>query len=47
MMFDFRQKGDYGDFIAFEEVSVGEWLSRTERFIDEVEQAINVLFPDE
>jgi uncharacterized protein (UPF0332 family) len=39
-MFDFRQKGDYGDFVEFEEAKVEEWLSEAERFIDIIEGLI-------
>ncbi|MCL6500902.1 MAG: HEPN domain-containing protein [Candidatus Pacearchaeota archaeon] len=39
-MFDFRQKGDYGDFVEFEREKVKEWLSKAERFINEVDEII-------
>jgi hypothetical protein len=37
---DFRQKGDYADYVEFEEVKIKEWLAQAESFIDEVEQVI-------
>lgn len=39
-MYDFRQKGDYGDFVQFEEVKIKEWLVLAERFINELDQVI-------
>lgn len=27
-MYDFRQKGDYGDFVEFEKEKVEEWLDQ-------------------
>jgi uncharacterized protein (UPF0332 family) len=39
-MYDFRQKGDYADYVQFEEVKIKEWLAQAESFIDEVEQVI-------
>ena len=35
-MYDFRQKGDYGDFAEFEREKVKEWLDQASIFIDEV-----------
>jgi uncharacterized protein (UPF0332 family) len=40
-MFDFRQKGDYAEFVQFEEVKIREWLLLAEGFILELEQVIN------
>ena len=40
LIFDFRQKGDYEDFIVFEEAHVGEWLLKAEDFISEIEKVI-------
>jgi uncharacterized protein (UPF0332 family) len=39
-MFDFRQKGDYEDFVAFEKEKVKEWLEGAKLFIDELEELI-------
>ncbi|NWF54051.1 MAG: HEPN domain-containing protein [Syntrophaceae bacterium] len=39
-MFDFRQKGDYADFVQFEEEKIREWLGLAERFISDLDQAI-------
>ena len=38
--YDFRQKGDYADFVQFEEVKIKEWLVLAESFINEVDQVI-------
>jgi uncharacterized protein (UPF0332 family) len=37
-MYDFRQKGDYGDFVEFEKEKVKEWLDQASLFIDEMER---------
>lgn len=37
-MFDRRQKGDYKDFVIFEEDDVKKWLSNAEKFINETEK---------
>ena len=39
-MFDFRQKGDYADFVQFEEAKIKEWLVLAERFINDLDQVI-------
>ena len=39
-MYDFRQKGDYADYVQFEEAKMKEWLAQAESFIDEVDQVI-------
>ena len=39
-MYDFRQKGDYADYVQFEEAKIKEWLAQAESFIDEVDQVI-------
>jgi len=39
-MFDFRQKGDYGDFVEFEREKVKEWLDQASTFIDEMDRII-------
>ena len=36
-MFEFRQKGDYGDFVKFEEEKIKEWLDTANLFIEEIE----------
>jgi uncharacterized protein (UPF0332 family) len=39
-MYDFRQKGDYADFVQFEEEKMKEWLVSAEHFINEIDQVI-------
>jgi len=39
-IYDFRQKGDYADFVQFEEPKIKEWLVLAESFINEVDQVI-------
>jgi uncharacterized protein (UPF0332 family) len=39
-MFDFRQKGDYEDFVTFEKDEVREWLEGANLFIKELEELI-------
>ncbi len=39
-MYDFRQKGDYADFVQFEEAKIKEWLVLAERFINDLDQVI-------
>lgn len=39
-MYDFRQKGDYADYVQFEEEKIKEWLAQAESFINEVDQVI-------
>jgi len=39
-MYDFRQKGDYGDFVEFEREKVKEWLDQARTFIDEMDRII-------
>jgi uncharacterized protein (UPF0332 family) len=39
-MYDFRQKGDYADFVKFEAEKMQEWLTSAEHFIKEVDQVI-------
>jgi uncharacterized protein (UPF0332 family) len=41
IMFDFRHKSDYDDYVEFEQEKVKEWLVKTERVIHILEQAIN------
>ncbi|MFZ4437639.1 MAG: HEPN domain-containing protein [Syntrophales bacterium] len=40
-MFDFRQKGDYADFVKFEAEKMQEWLTSAEHFIKEIDQVID------
>jgi len=42
-MFDFRQKGDYEDFVSFEADKVKEWLDDAKLFIKELEELIDKL----
>ena len=39
-MYDFRQKGDYADYVQFEEAKIKEWLASAEAFINDVDQVI-------
>jgi uncharacterized protein (UPF0332 family) len=39
-MYDFRQKGDYADFVKFEAEKMQEWLTSAEHFIKELDQVI-------
>ena len=39
-MYDFRQKGDYADFVQFEKERMKEWLVTAEHFINELDQVI-------
>ncbi len=39
-MFEFRQKGDYEDFIYFEEKDVEAWLQKAEKYIGIIEKHI-------
>jgi len=39
-IYDFRQKGDYADFVQFEEIKIKEWLLLAESFIKEIDQII-------
>ena len=39
-MYDFRQKGDYGDFVEFEKEKVKEWLDQASAFIDKMDVII-------
>ncbi|MCK4763169.1 MAG: HEPN domain-containing protein [Candidatus Aminicenantes bacterium] len=40
-MFDFRQKGDYADFVRFDEAEVKEWLEKAQEYIKDLEVIIN------
>lgn len=39
-IYDFRQKGDYGDFVEFEREKVKEWLDQASMFLDEMDKII-------
>lgn len=39
-MFEFRQKGDYGDFAEFEKEKVQAWLKKAENFINTLDNII-------
>jgi uncharacterized protein (UPF0332 family) len=39
-MYDFRQKGDYADYVQFEEEKLKEWLASAENFINELDMVI-------
>lgn len=39
-MYDFRQKGDYADFVQFEKERMKEWLVTAEHFINGLDQVI-------
>ena len=39
-MFDRRQKGDYKDFVIFEEKDVEKWLDKAEVFTNKIEKLI-------
>jgi uncharacterized protein len=41
LMFDFRQKGDYGDFVVFDAETVKGWLERADAFMDEIEKLVD------
>ncbi len=41
-IFDFRQKGDYGDFVNFEEEKVKEWLEKAKMYFDELIKIIKI-----
>ncbi len=44
-MYDFRQKGDYADFVKFEAEKMKEWLTLAEHFIKELDQVIEKELP--
>jgi uncharacterized protein (UPF0332 family) len=46
-MFDFRQEGDYGDFVEFEKEKVKQWLDETEDFVNEIEKVISKIIADQ
>lgn len=46
-MFDFRQKGDYGDFVEFEKEKVKQWLDEGENFINEIKKIISKIIDEQ
>ena len=42
-IFEFRQKGDYGDFIEFEKDKVEIWLKEAERLVTAINKVIEEL----
>lgn len=42
-MFEFRQRGDYEDFVEFNEKQVKNWLEMAEVFVNEVEKTMEKL----
>lgn len=40
-IFDYRQKGDYGDLYDYDEITVTPLISQVKDFISELEQLIN------
>ena len=42
VMFDFRQKSDYGDFVHFEHDKVPEWIAKAEICIKELESVLGI-----
>jgi len=42
-IFEFRQKGDYGDFIEFEKDKVEGWLKEAENLVTEMDKIIEEL----
>ena len=39
-LFDFRQKGDYGDFFSFEEEHITSLIPKVEEFIGKIENLV-------
>lgn len=39
-IFEFRQRGDYEDFVEFSKAEVKQWLDRAEKFIVEIDRII-------
>lgn len=39
-IFEFRQKGDYQDFVQFEEEDVKDWLDKADSYMKELEKCI-------
>ena len=42
-IFEFRQKGDYGDFIEFEKDKVDSWLKEAENLVAAIDEVIERL----
>ena len=42
-MYDFRQKGDYGDFVQIQPEKVADWLEQAVAFIDELDQIVEAI----
>ena len=42
-IFEFRQKGDYGDFVEFEKEKVKDWLEKAEECITALDKIIEYL----
>ena len=40
-MFDFRQEGDYDDFVYFEEEKVKDWVETAEKYMKVLEKCID------
>ena len=40
-MFDFRQEGDYDDFVYFEEEKIQNWLEKAEKYLKALEECID------
>lgn len=45
-MFEFRQKGDYGDFVQFEKEKVKIWLEKAEDFINNIDDIITKIIEE-
>jgi len=46
-MFEFRQKGDYGDFVEFEKEKVHDWLKKAEYFINAIDEIITDIIEEQ
>ncbi|MBP7586209.1 MAG: HEPN domain-containing protein [Spirochaetes bacterium] len=46
ILFEFRQKGDYGDFVTFDREKVEEWLARADDALIDLESVIGGLLED-
>ena len=40
LLFNNRQKGDYGDFVKFNKEDIAGWLGKTEQFVDYIKTII-------
>jgi uncharacterized protein (UPF0332 family) len=43
LLFNNRQKGDYGDFIKFDKDEVADWFTKTEQFVNRIKTIIEKL----